>query len=568
MWSVTTRGGWSATRCGPPPRAAIAGAVGSGRLPPDRPVTVGALTWVQDLGKSGMLQLMCVAEADPHNNPGPAPCDAREVGDVWDWWVRSMTGLEADVLRRRVAAVAGCSYPRIGARWDVTGEYARQTAAAVAAQLRPGGVAHPVGDAAELAAAELAAAGPISPNAPEALEAARALAGDVPWVGLVAARAYTRARPAKAGSLLRADVAPSVARVAGAVDGALLEGWCGLVDSQPLAELIDPAVAASHDTVFVLAGLVRVGDRWATAATNTARVASVLYDAETPLSTDRVVALSGVGQPRSVRGALTGALSDVVARAGFRLWWRADRVVEPYEGAPQALARTIGRSPDGAVPVDVAVERLASLGVSRRSARAVIRADRFRTGPDGLVRLVPVEDIAAARADDGPADGHRPDGTPFWTVTVLAAHLRGYSLRSVPYGLGLAAGVTPGETVRLDVTEPAGCGPVTVSWPLGYETGCVVGHLRVPFGRLGLKAGDMCDIAVSDGTVRFLRRAGDRPPPKPKPKPRSKPKPKPRSKPKPRVLQPCGTVAAYHRHLRRGEKTCGPCRQAWRDYRK
>jgi hypothetical protein len=30
----------------------------------------------------------------------------------------------------------------------------------------------------------------------------------------------------------------------------------------------------------------------------------------------------------------------------------------------------------------------------------------------------------------------------------------------------------------------------------------------------------------------------------------------------PRDLQPCGTPAAYMRHLRRGEDPCGPCRKA------
>ena len=205
-------------------------------------------------------------------------------------------------------------------------------------------------------------------------------------------------------------------------------------------------------------------------------------------------------------GQRWGRCPDVVARAGFRMWWRADRVAEPYEGAPQTVARMIERSPDGAVPADVLVERLvSSFGVSRTSALMAIRADRFRTGADGRVRLVPFDEIAAFRADEGAADGHCPDGTPFWTVTVAAPHLRGYSLQSVQYGLGRAAGVTPGgETVRLDVTEPAGCGPVTVSWPLGYAKGCVVGHVRVPFRRLGLTEGDLCDIAVAAGTVRFL----------------------------------------------------------------
>ena len=30
--------------------------------------------------------------------------------------------------------------------------------------------------------------------------------------------------------------------------------------------------------------------------------------------------------------------------------------------------------------------------------------------------------------------------------------------------------------------------------------------------------------------------------------------------------QPCGTPAAYQRHIRRGEKPCEPCREAWRAY--
>lgn len=34
----------------------------------------------------------------------------------------------------------------------------------------------------------------------------------------------------------------------------------------------------------------------------------------------------------------------------------------------------------------------------------------------------------------------------------------------------------------------------------------------------------------------------------------------------PRVLVPCGTVAAYYRHLRHGEKPCGSCKAARRQH--
>ena len=37
--------------------------------------------------------------------------------------------------------------------------------------------------------------------------------------------------------------------------------------------------------------------------------------------------------------------------------------------------------------------------------------------------------------------------------------------------------------------------------------------------------------------------------------------------PQPRVLLPCGTRAAYRRHLADGETTCDPCREASRIYR-
>lgn len=33
-----------------------------------------------------------------------------------------------------------------------------------------------------------------------------------------------------------------------------------------------------------------------------------------------------------------------------------------------------------------------------------------------------------------------------------------------------------------------------------------------------------------------------------------------------RQLQPCGTYAAYRRHLRNGEEACDLCKQAYRDY--
>lgn len=33
-----------------------------------------------------------------------------------------------------------------------------------------------------------------------------------------------------------------------------------------------------------------------------------------------------------------------------------------------------------------------------------------------------------------------------------------------------------------------------------------------------------------------------------------------------RALKPCGTAAAYHRHLYHGEEPCAPCTEAWRLY--
>jgi hypothetical protein len=33
-----------------------------------------------------------------------------------------------------------------------------------------------------------------------------------------------------------------------------------------------------------------------------------------------------------------------------------------------------------------------------------------------------------------------------------------------------------------------------------------------------------------------------------------------------RVLQPCGTVAAYMRHRRKGQKPCKKCQKAWMLY--
>lgn len=34
----------------------------------------------------------------------------------------------------------------------------------------------------------------------------------------------------------------------------------------------------------------------------------------------------------------------------------------------------------------------------------------------------------------------------------------------------------------------------------------------------------------------------------------------------PRELQPCGTPGAYQRHMRRGETPCAPCATAWKAY--
>lgn len=75
------------------------------------------------------------------------------------------------------------------------------------------------------------------------------------------------------------------------------------------------------------------------------------------------------------------------------------------------------------------------------------------------------------------------------------------------------------------------------------------------------------EIALRTGhslmsTARFLERHGRHDLARPFSRQERRLRPMPRRR-KPRQLTPCGTPAAYLRHLRRGEPTCPQCRQSW-----
>lgn len=291
----------------------------------------------------------------------------------------------------------------------------------------------------------------------------------------------------------------------------------GLVDEENLRECLhDPKLREHWDVLVAQCALHRFSGRLGLRDTKKARVKAALLLIGRPATRKEVGEVSGIELARV--GSHLSVIPGVV-RADKERWGLEEWVDDEYDGIPGEIIQRIEED-GGATQLDRLVEELPRLfGVTESSVRSYVATPRFllRDGyvslaDDSTITLRPLHDVV---------HGYTPDGRPIWRFKVEARYFDGYSLTGLPPEVVEALGCRPDGRTWVRVSSPAGCGPVSVGWPLASVAGTYVGYLAAPLRELGARPGDhallVIDaresvslyLATGDGGDRKETSAGD-----------------------------------------------------------
>ena len=269
----------------------------------------------------------------------------------------------------------------------------------------------------------------------------------------------------------------------------------GLVPEHELRGCVPEERWLEHwDVLLRRCGLHWVGDQLALRDTKKARVKAALLSIGRPATREEVGEVSGI-EPAHV-GSHLSVIPGVV-RADKKRWGLADWVEDEYEGIPAEIIQRIDED-GGATRLERLIEELPRLfGVTESSVRSYVATPRFLLR-DGYVSLADESTITLRPLHDA-VHGHTPDGRPFWRFRVEARYFDGYSLLGLPPEVVKALGCKPDGRTWVSISSPAGCGPVSVGWPLASVAGTYVGYLSAPLRELGARPGDHALLAIDAG---------------------------------------------------------------------
>ena len=280
----------------------------------------------------------------------------------------------------------------------------------------------------------------------------------------------------------------SIADDVGLIDEHQLQGW-----------LPDEDWRVHWDVLLGQCGFRRLSDRLALRDTKKARVKVALLVIGRPATREELGALCGT-DPARVGSLLSGIAS--VVRADKKRWGLAEWVEDEYEGIPAEIVQRIEED-GGATRLDRLVEELPRLfGVTESSVRSYVATSKFLLR-DGYVSVADESTISLRPLADA-VHGYTLDGRPYWRFKVEARYFDGYSLAGVPPEIVSALGCGPDDRISVPVSDPAGCGPVSVGWRLASTTGTDVGYLSEPLRRLGAGPGEHVLLVIGGrGSISF-----------------------------------------------------------------
>ena len=266
----------------------------------------------------------------------------------------------------------------------------------------------------------------------------------------------------------------------------------GMVAEAELFESMPEVWRPHADALVAWCGLHHIGNgRIALRDTARARVKAAMLAIGRPATKEEIAEACGF-TPDRIRHQLF-AIADVVradkTRWGFREW-----IDDVYEGIPAEILQRIEQD-GGATRLDGLVEELPrKFGVSESSVRAYVATSKFSLA-GGYVRVADPSRIAF-KPLSVVVHGHTDDGKPFWEFDVKARYFDGYSLAGLPPEVAMALGCEPDGKMRIPISHPTGCRPISVSWQLSSTSGAVVGFLSDPLRRLGARSGDHAALVI------------------------------------------------------------------------
>lgn len=273
----------------------------------------------------------------------------------------------------------------------------------------------------------------------------------------------------------------------------------GLLD-EPLLQKACNAVGANDWPALVeCCGFYRISGELALRHSKKARVKAALLRIGRLATKAEIAGVADL--PESKIGAQLSVISSIV-RADKSRWGLIDWVDDEYQGIPAEIIQRI-REDGGATALSrLTTELPERFGVTEDSVRAYVATPQFVLR-DGYVSIAD-ESALTFRPLADVITGRDCSGNPYWTFTVESRYFDGYSLVGVPPEIARELGCGANDRVRVELTHPAGCPPLSVNWRLSSITGAEIGYLSEPLGRLGARPGqEVCLHLVCAGSAEL-----------------------------------------------------------------
>ena len=274
----------------------------------------------------------------------------------------------------------------------------------------------------------------------------------------------------------------------------------GLIDESELQGHLPGDTWRRHwEPLLDRIGLHRLNSNLALRNTGKARVKDALLTIGRPATKEELASVSGIN-PARVGGHLS--ITKGIVRADKKRWGLSEWVEDEYEGIAAEIVQRIEED-GGATRFERLLEELPRLfGVTENSVRTYVHTPKFLL-KDGYVSLATTSAVPLRPLDEV-VHGRTPDGQPYWRFNVEERYFHGYSLTGVPPEIANALGCQPDDRILVPVSDPAGCQPVSVGWPLTSTTGPDVGYLKEPLRQLGARSGQHVLLVIDGpGTVSF-----------------------------------------------------------------
>ena len=417
------------------------------------------------------------------------------LGELWG----SMTTLEQSIVADRILASAPLSLQEIGSREGLSRERIRQIQRALEARLDQLG-----GDGDDdphwmglIVTTIRHRAGPIV--AESALEEHITSAFSPAEVSEMSAPVVSTAR-----QLLRKELGytcedgicldDAASRVVGGLEESArrIADGSGLINEQDLRDCLPESTWHQHwPALLARCGLLRLSGRLALRDTARARARAALISIGRPATKEEVARQSGLAPARV--GAQLSAMDGVV-RADKNRWGLSEWIDDEYEGISAEIVQRVDED-GGATRLERLLEELPRMfGVSENSVRAYVATPKFSLA-DGYVSLADSSSITL-RPLAHVVDGYATDGRPYWRFRVEDRFFDGYSVDGLPPEIAKALGCEPDGRIRLSISTPIGCKPISVNWPLASTTGANIGYLSEPLSRLDARSGQFVRLIL------------------------------------------------------------------------